>query len=199
MPRPATTGMPETAGRLIGYARASRDEPDAQAQVLALKAEGCAELYVEQGQNAWRNRPELARLLDAIQPGDTLVVTRLDRLARSTRDLLEIAEHIHATGARLASLAEPWVSGNAAVLAVFAGIVAFERSLIVERTSLGREAAKARGVQFGAKPCLADEQLRLANQMIEQGSSVSEAASKLGVHRSTLYRALGRVKQARRA
>ncbi|MDD1509097.1 recombinase family protein [Pseudomonas sp. CNPSo 3701] len=195
MQNTATIGAVQAAGRFIGYARASLEEREAQAQVLALHAEGCAVFYVEQGQNAWRNRPELARLLGAIQPGDTLMVTRLDRLARSTRDLLEIAEHIHATGAQLASLAEPWVSGNAAVLAVFAGIVAFERSLIVERTSLGREAAKARGVQFGAKPCLAEEQICLANQMIEQGSSVSEAASKLGVHRSTLYRALGRVKQ----
>ena len=201
MPHPATNGPLTAAGRIIGYARPSRDETDAQAQILALQAAGSGQLYVEKGQDVWRSRPELARLLDDIQAGDTLMVTRLDRLARSTRDLLEIAEHIHFSGARLASLAEPWVNGNAAgqpVLAVFAGIVAFERSLIVERTSLGREAAKARGVQFGAKPCLSDEQIALANQMIGQGSSVSEAASKLGVHRSTLYRALGRVKQPAR-
>lgn len=198
MPSSPSNGTAAVVGRIIGYARPSREEPDVQAQIHALKAAGCAEVFVEKGQNAWRSRPELARLLGDIQPGDTLMVTRLDRLARSTRDLLEIAEHMHVTGALLCSLAEPWVSGNAAgqpVLAVFAGIVAFERSLIVERTSLGRAAARARGVRFGAKPCLADEQIRLANQMIGQGISVSEAASKLGVHRSTLYRALGRVKR----
>ncbi|WP_249906979.1 recombinase family protein [Pseudomonas fulva] len=193
-----TNGPAPAAGRVIGYARPSREETDAQAQILALRAAGCGQLVEEKGQHVWRNRPELARLLGDIQAGDTLMVTRLDRLARSTRDLLEIAEHVHLTGARLASLAEPWVSGDAGgqpVLAVFAGIVAFERSLIVERTSLGRAAAKARGVQFGAKPCLSAEQIVLAKQMIGQGSSVSEAASTLGVHRSTLYRALGRVKQ----
>lgn len=201
MPSTPINDKATAVGRIIGYARPSRAEPDTQAQIHALKAAGCTDVFVEKGQNAWRSRPELARLLGDMQPGDTLMVTRLDRLARSTRDLLEIAEHMHITGALLSSLAEPWVSSTAAgqpVLAVFAGIVAFERSLIVERTSLGREAAKARGVQFGAKPCLADEQIRLANQMIGQGCSVSEAASKLGVHRSTLYRALGRVKRPAR-
>jgi DNA invertase Pin-like site-specific DNA recombinase len=88
------------------------------------------------------DRPELARLLDHLRPGDVVTVTRLDRLARSTRDLLDIAERIQAAGAGLRSLAEPWADTTSPagrmVLTVFAGIAEFERSLIVERTRNGR-------------------------------------------------------------
>ncbi len=124
-----------------------------------------------------------------------VTVTRLDRLARSTRDLLEIAERIKEAGAGLRSLAEPWADTTTPtgrmVLTVFAGMADFERSLIVERTSAGRIAAKARGVKFGPRPSLSPEQIAHARQLIDtEDKGMSEVARLLGVHRATLYRAL---------
>ena len=119
----------------------------------------------------------------------------IDRLARSTRDLLDIAERIQATGAGLRSLAEPWADtttpAGRMVLTVFAGIAEFERSLIIDRTRSGREAAKARGVKFGPRPTLSLAQIEHARELIDlEGRPVKEVADLLGVHRSTLYRAL---------
>jgi DNA invertase Pin-like site-specific DNA recombinase len=136
------------------------------------------------------------RLLEHLRAGDVVTVTRLDRLARSTRDLLEIAERIKEVGAGLRSLAEPWADTTSPagrmVLTVFAGMADFERSLIVERTSAGRIAAKARGVRFGPRPTLGAEQIAHARQLIEmENKPVAEVARLLGVHRATLYRALG--------
>jgi DNA invertase Pin-like site-specific DNA recombinase len=136
-------------------------------------------------------------MLDHLRPGDIVTVTRLDRLARSTRDLLDIAERIREAGAGLRSLAEPWADtttpAGRMVLTVFAGIAEFERSLIVERTRSGRVAAKARGVKFGPRPTLTPAQVKHARQLIEcDGRTVKEAATLLGVHRSTLYRGLAK-------
>lgn len=124
-----------------------------------------------------------------------VTVTRLDRLARSTRDLLEIAERIKEAGAGLRSLAEPWADtttpAGRMVLTVFAGMADFERSLIVERTSAGRIAAKARGVRFGPPPALSADQITHARQLIEQEDKpAAEVARLFGMHRATLYRAL---------
>jgi DNA invertase Pin-like site-specific DNA recombinase len=124
-----------------------------------------------------------------------VTITRLDRLARSTGDLLAIAERIKEAGAGLRSLAEPWADtttpAGRMVLTVFAGIADFERSLIVERTSAGRIAAKARGVRFGPSPTLSVEQIAHARQLIGQDKKpVAEVARLLGVHRATIYRAL---------
>lgn len=185
-----------TAGPLIGYARVSTQGQNLAQQRATLRQAGCSRVFEEKVSGAKRNRPELERLLDHLRAGDVVTVTRLDRLARSTRDLLEIAEHIKEAGAGLRSLAEPWADtttpAGRMVLTVFAGIADFERSLIVERTSTGRIAAKARGVRFGPKPALSAEQIAHARQLVEQGERpVAEVAKLLGVHRATLYRALG--------
>jgi DNA invertase Pin-like site-specific DNA recombinase len=123
-----------------------------------------------------------------------VTITRLDRLARSTADLLAIAERIKEAGAGLRSLAEPWADtttpAGRMVLTVFAGIADFERSLIAERTSAGRIAAKARGVRFGPSPALSADQVAHARQLIAQDKPVAEVARLLKVHRATLYRAL---------
>ena len=124
------------------------------------------------------------------------MVTRLDRLARSTRDLLDIAEQLQAQGAGLRSLAEPWADTTSPagrmVLTVFAGIAEFERSLIIDRTRSGREAAKARGVRFGRRPTLTPGQVEHARDLLlSKGRTAAETAELLGVHRATLYRALG--------
>ena len=143
---------------------------------------------------AKRDRPELARMLEQLRDADVIVVTRLDRLARSTRDLLDIAERLKEAGTGLRSLAEPWADTTSPagrmVLTVFAGIAEFERELIHQRTSSGRVAAKARGVRFGRPPKLTAGQIALGERLVGEGTSVREAAKLLKCHHATLYRAL---------
>lgn len=190
-------GQPDSdAGQLsIGYARVSTRGQDLDQQRAALGAAGCIRIFEEKVSGAQRDRPELVRMLDHLRAGDVVTITRLDRLARSTGDLLDIAKQIGAAGAGLRSLAEPWADtttpAGRMILTVFAGIADFERSLIVERTSAGRIAAKARGVTFGPRPALSADQLAHARQLIQQdGRTVAEVARLLDVHRATLYRAL---------
>jgi DNA invertase Pin-like site-specific DNA recombinase len=133
-------------------------------------------------------------MLDQTRAGDVVVVSRLDRLARSTRHLLEIAERLRDAEAGLRSLHEPWADTTSPagrmVLTVFAGIAEFERELIHERTGSGRDAAKARGVRFGHPPKLTCDQIALAQRLIGEGTAAREAAKILKIHAATLYRAL---------
>ena len=185
-----------TGRTLIGYARVSTDAQDLSHQRDMLAAAGCSRIFAEKITGTRRDRPELARMLDHLRAGDVVIVTALDRLARSTRDLLEIAEQLQAKGAGLRSLGEPWADtttpAGRMVLTVFAGIAEFERELIRERTRRGREAAKRRGVKFGPPARLSAAQLDHARELIGEGRPVSEIARLLGVHRATLYRALAR-------
>jgi DNA invertase Pin-like site-specific DNA recombinase len=154
----------------IGYARVSTDDQHLDLQLAALGEAGCRRIFQEKVSGARRDRPELARLLDQLREGDAVVVWRLDRLARSTRDLLELAETIAERGATFRSLNEPWAdtatSAGKMVLTVFAGIAEFERSLIRERTSAGRTAARARGVRFGRPRKLSSDQSALAQPSV---------------------------------
>jgi DNA invertase Pin-like site-specific DNA recombinase len=175
----------------------STDDQNLTNQRAELEAAGCTKIFAEKITGTKRDRPELDRVLDHLRVGDVVTVTRLDRLARNTRDLLDIAERIKDAGAGLRSLAEPWADTTTAagrmVLTVFAGIAEFERSLIIDRTKSGREAAKRRGVKFGPPPSLSEAQIAHARRLIDQeGRTIKEAAELLGVHRSTLYRALNR-------
>lgn len=178
----------------IGYARVSTDDQEVNNQRDELHAAGCTRIFAEKISGAQGQRPELQRMLELLRYGDLVIVTRLDRLARSTRDLLHIAERIQSAGAGLRSMAEPWADTTSAagrmVLTVFAGIAEFERSLIIERTRCGRDAAKARGVRFGRRPVLAADQVAHARQLRASGRPVAEIAKLFGVHRATLYRAL---------
>ena len=179
---------------LLGYARVSTDDQDLTLQKTALKAAGCRRTFEEKVSGAKRARPELDRMLEQLRDDDVVVVTRLDRLARSTRDLLDIAEKLNEAGAGLRSLAEPWADtttpAGRMVLTVFAGIAEFERELIHQRTSSGRAAAMARGVKFGRKPKLTPDQIALGQRLVGEGTSVREAAKLLKCHHATLYRAL---------
>jgi DNA invertase Pin-like site-specific DNA recombinase len=179
----------------IGYARVSTQGQDLTRQNEALIGAGCGRVFEEKVSGARRDRPELGRMLDHLRVGDVIVVTRLDRLARSTSDLLMITERIKEAGGGLRSLAEPWADTTSPagkmILTVFAGIADFERSLILERTSAGRVAAKARGVRFGPPSALTSEQVDHARELINrEGKPVTDVARLLGVHRATLYRAL---------
>lgn len=179
---------------LLGYARVSTEDQHLALQRAALQSAGCQRIYEEKISGAKRSRPELDRMLDQLRAGDVVVVSRLDRLARSTRHLLEIAEQLRKVDAGLRSLYEPWADTTSPagrmVLTVFAGIAEFERALIHERTHSGRVAAQARGVRFGRPAKLSGEQLALARRLISEGSPVCAVAKILHVHRTTLYRAL---------
>ena len=180
---------------LIGYARVSTDDQNLQIQNTSLTEAGCERIYAEKLSGANRDRIELNRLLDQLRAGDVIVVTRLDRLARSTRDLLEIAEKIKQLRAGLRSMAEPWADTTSPagmmVLTVFAGIAEFERSLIIDRTSAGRIAAKKNGVKFGRPLKLKPEQVALGKRLLKEGESVRAVARVLNCHHATLYRAIG--------
>ncbi len=181
---------------LIGYARVSTDDQTLDQQRATLKVIGCKRIFEEKASGAKRNRPQLAVLLNQLREGDVVTVTRLDRLARSTRDLLDIAEQLDAAKAGLRSLAEPWADTTSPagrmVLTIFAGIAEFERSLIHERTSSGRAAAKAKGVRFGRPPALSADQVALARKLLDEGQPARDVAAILKVHPATLYRYISR-------
>lgn len=184
-----------SGGVLFGYARVSTGEQDLTQQIETLTRAGCGRVYQEKVSGAKRARPQLDRMLDHLRAGDTVVVTRLDRLARSTRDLLEIGERLRDAGANLKSLAEPWADTTSPagkmVLTIFAGVAEFERSLILARTSEGRRAARERGVRFGRTPSLSPDQLTHARALVDKdGKSIREVAELFGVHRTTLWRSL---------
>ncbi|RYZ92738.1 MAG: recombinase family protein [Proteobacteria bacterium] len=168
---------------------------DLEQQRAALLAAGCKRVFEEKVSGARKDRPELAKMLGHLRPGDIVNVTRLDRLARSTSELLNIVDRIKEKDAGLHSLAEPWADTTSParkmIMTVFAGIADFERSLILDRTSVGRAAAKARGVRFGPPNALSPEQVAHARHLIEaEQKSVAWIARLFGVHRATLYRAL---------
>jgi DNA invertase Pin-like site-specific DNA recombinase len=178
----------------LGYARVSTDDQNLDQQRERLHGAGCERLFEEKISGARRDRPELARLVDQLRKDDLIVVTRLDRLARSTSHLLEIAEAIRAKDAGLLSLAEPWADTTSPagrmVLTVFAGIAEFERELIRQRTDEGRQAARKRGVSFGRPPKLRPDQQALVMRLLQEGRSVSEVARTFNVHPATIYRCI---------
>src|ERR1700757_3031062 len=131
-------------------------------------------------------------MLDQIRAGDTIVIWKLDRLARSTRDLLETMEAIRESGGKFKSLSEPWADttthAGKMIMTIFAGIAEFERDLIRERTGAGREAARKRGVRFGRPRKLSSDQEQLARRLVLEGRSVSDIARTFNVHVATIYR-----------
>ena len=178
---------------LIGYARVSTEDQDLTLQRSAFKDIGCERIYEEKVTGARRTRPQLARMLDQLRAGDVVVVSRLDRLARSTRDLLEIAEQLNEAEAGLRSLREPWADtttpAGRMVLTVFAGIAEFERELIQERIRSGIAAAKARGKrlgrQFGQRP-KSDRLAPKVLALIRQGRSYRLIGREVGLSKNTV-------------
>jgi DNA invertase Pin-like site-specific DNA recombinase len=139
----------------IGYARVSTSGQSADGQVEQLKAAGCGRVVQETASGAKTSRAALAALLGSLRPGDTLVVTRLDRLARSTLDLLNIIKSMADRKATFQSLGEQWADTTSAagrlMLTILGGLAEFERELIKARTAEGRERAKGRGIRMGRK------------------------------------------------
>ena len=140
--------MPEP----IGYARVSTEEQDTEAQRRVLKAYGCRAIFQDKASGAARDRPELARCLEFLRPGDTLVIARLDRLARSLSHLLEIVETLQGRGVFFKSLADPFDTTSAQgklMMQMLGAFAEFERTLIRERTMAGLEVARAAGRKSG--------------------------------------------------
>ncbi len=177
---------------VYGYARVSTDGQSLASQDAELHAAGCAKVYAEKISGARSNRPELAKVLKRLDTGDVLMVTRLDRLARSTRDLLNILDDIAKRGAGFKSLHDAWADTTSAhgrlMVTILAGLAEFERELILARTSDGRARAKARGVRFGRPTALTSHQRAEALQRLANGEVQADLARSYGVSQATISR-----------
>ena len=178
---------------IYGYARVPTGSQSETAQVAALKQYGAGKVFREVAQGDKTERAQLRRLLDQLAAGDVLMVTRLDRLARSTRDLLNTLAAITGKKAAFRSLADTWADTTTPhgrlILTVLGGLAEFEKELIRARTSEGRERAKARGVKLGRKPKLTEHQKREAIRRRDRdGETVREIARSYNVSHSTISR-----------
>ena len=177
---------------IYGYARVSTDGQSVAAQVSALTAAGAEKVFRETASGAKANRAQLARALAQLERGDVLLVTRLDRLARSTRDLLNTLATIADRKAGFRSLADAWADTTTAhgrlMLTVLGGLAEFERDLIRVRTGEGRARAKARGQSLGRPFKLTAHQRREAQARVDRGEPVREVARSYNVHASTISR-----------
>lgn len=177
---------------IYGYARVSTDGQSVAAQVAQLRAVGAEKVFREVASGAKTDRRQLRRALDQLDAGDVLMVTHLDRLARSTRDLLNTVEAITTKQAGFRSLADAWANTTTPhgrlMLTVLGGLAEFERALIRARTAEGRSRAVARGVKLGRKPKLTPHQMKEAIKRRDDGEPVREIARSYNVHHSTISR-----------
>ncbi|MGW7584107.1 recombinase family protein [Kitasatospora sp. NPDC054768] len=187
----------KTTGHLIGYARVSTDDQEAQFQHDALTEAGCDRIFTDKASAKNTDRPELSAVLDYLRPGDTLYVWKLDRFARSLIDLVTMVDTLSTRGigfkvltGALASI-DPNTPDGRLMLQVVGAMAEFERSLIKDRTRAGLDAAKAQG-RIGGRPNALDaDKLAAARARRAKGESVTAIARALGVSRATLYRHLG--------
>ena len=176
-----------------GYARVSTDGQSVEAQTRQLAKAGCKKVFREVASGAKTDRQQLRRAIDALEPGDVLMVTRLDRLARSTRDLLNTLAAITERKAGFRSLADTWADTTTPhgrlMLTVLGGLAEFERELIRARTAEGRARAKARGQHLGRPPKLTPHQRQEARARVAAGNeSLRDIARSYNVHNSTISR-----------
>lgn len=177
---------------ICGYARVSTDGQSVDAQVRQLTEAGCEKVYRETASGAKTDRLQLRRALAQLDVGDVLMVTRLDRLARSTRDLLNTLAAITGRKAGFRSLGDAWADTTTAhgrlMLTVLGGLAEFERELIRARTGEGRDRAKARGVRMGRKPKLTPHQAKEAICRRAAGEPMRDIAKSYNVSHSTISR-----------
>jgi DNA invertase Pin-like site-specific DNA recombinase len=176
----------------IGYARVSTDGQSLDSQVAELKAAGCERVFQEKVSGAKTDRTQLRRTIASLAPGDVLVVTRLDRLARSTCDLLNTLDAVAKSDAGFQSLRDAWANTTTPhgrlMLTVLGGLAEFERELILARTSEGRARAVARGQKLGRPFTLTPEQRRQALARLNAGEASREIARTFNVSHSTIVR-----------
>jgi DNA invertase Pin-like site-specific DNA recombinase len=179
----------------VGYARVSTTAQDHALQIEALKAAGCERIFSEKRSGkSVDGRPEFKKLIKALNPGDTVVVTRLDRLARSSRDLLNIVHDLEEAACGFTSLAEAWCDtttpAGKLLLTVLGGIAEFERSLIMARTEAGIAKAREQGKKFGRPSALDVGQKRKIAERYAAGATMAELAAEYEVGEATIFRAL---------
>src|SRR6478735_6762106 len=177
---------------IYGYARVSTDGQSVAAQVAALNAAGAGKVFREVASGAKTDRAQLRKAIAALEAGDVLMVTRLDRLARSTRDLLNTMAAITGKKAGFRSLGDAWADTTTPhgrlMLTVLGGLAEFERELIRTRTGEGRARAVARGVRLGRKPKLTGHQRKEAIARREAGEVLADIARTYNVSHSTISR-----------
>ena len=188
-------------GRLVGYARVSTGDQDLQPQLDALRTAGCASaaIYTDKASGVRGNRPGLDACVEALEPGDTLVVWRLDRLGRSMPHLVGLVEELLGRGIGFRSLSDGAIDTTTAsgelMFNIFSSLAQFERRLIQERTRAGLSAARARGRKGGRRPIPADHPRVLTAKRLhrDRGLSIDQICRTLGISRPTFYRYLAKV------
>ena len=185
---------------IIGYARVSTNDQNPELQVDALEKAGAEQVFQEKFTGTSRERPELSQCLRMLRSGDVLVVWKLDRLARSLKDLVEIVQDLQDRGIGFKSLTESidtTSSGGRLVFHIFGALAEFERDLIRERTMAGLEAARARGRKGGRKPSLSKtDTQKAAAMLLDPKITKTEVAQHFGISRTTLNASLARLKKA---
>lgn len=181
-----------TAAITVGYARVSTGDQNPALQEDALRHAGCDRIITERASGV-RERPGLQRTLDLLRTGDTLVVWRIDRLGRSTGELVTLVNTLSARGIHFRSLTEgidTTTAGGELVFTIFAAVAQMERRVIVERTHAGLAAARARGRIGGRPRALTEAQARAVRAAHGDGQTVIELAHAFGVSRATIYRTI---------
>ena len=177
---------------VFGYGRVSTNGQELAGQVAELMAAGCAKVFKEKASGAKTDRPELARVIRGLEDGDVLMVTRLDRLARSTRDLLNVLDAVAKQGAGFKSLKDTWADTTTPhgrlMLTVLGGLAEFERELIRARTGEGRKRARDRGVKFGRPRKLTAHQRQEALARLAAGETQADVARTYAVDPTTIGR-----------
>jgi len=177
---------------IYGYARVSTNGQDLAQQIAELEVAGCAKIYREKISGASVERPQLKRAIKMLEHGDVLMVTATDRLARNTRDLLNILHTVKEAGAGFRSIAEPMLDTTSQlaeiVIAVLGVAASWERQRITERTAAGRAQAKMRGVKFGRKSALTPHQAARAIERLAAGDTQRTVAALFNVSQATISR-----------
>ena len=175
----------------IGYARVSTQGQSLDRQIDDLTKAGCERIFSEKISALKKDRPELAKIFDYIRAGDVIIVCELTRLGRSLKDLIEIVERIHAAGANIISLGEPWMDTTSVqgslIFNIFAAFAQFERDLTRQRVMDGLEAARSRG-RKGGRPTVPEDKAALAIRMHNNSCPISDIIKATGISKTTIYR-----------
>jgi DNA invertase Pin-like site-specific DNA recombinase len=190
----------KSKAKMIGYARVSTEDQDLRLQVDALRNAGCWNIWEEKRSATRGKRPELEKALADLRPGDTLVVWRIDRLARNVRELYSRLDQINSAGAEFKSLMEQFdftTTMGKFVLGILALVAELEVQMTAQRTSAGMQALKAQGFTLGARPKLAKE--RAARMVAERkaGKTIAILAEKYGVSTATVNNYVKRANRRR--